>query len=404
MRDIKILLLIIAKMIEKFCIFIILSSLCLSCSYSKKDTMTQIKGTMMNDSLIIIDLDIKEEVEPIPYSSLFRKVETIFLETKKECLVTQFFKFFAFEDYLFILNQQNPKECLVFNRKGQFLYKIGGIGQGPGEYFRVTDLTIDSENKMLFLNCDRVINKYKIDGTFIGSINKEESVSQFQYYNGKLYLEGRGEYLIKEIDLKTGNQTSTYLESNIYNKGFFESSYNANPFFCSYESPKFAHLFMDTIISIKPDGIAPFLVIKSVDLTTNADVEATKGLSAIKRIEKIRGKNKIYGMYKYFETKNHVSFAYIHGKNVVSIIYDKSKQTYKKGKLCNDLVFYNRHMQNIIYSDHSGMYESYHASVYLEILYDWIKADGLAPNLDSRDELMKLPDDSNPVIFYFSYD
>ena len=385
----------------------VVSFLLFACNSHRNDKTIQFSGTMKNDSIYIVDLDIEEESAPILSSSIFDKVETIILETRKEALVAQHFEFMAFDNYFFILNDQDPKDFLIFDRKGKFIRKIGGIGQGPGEYVRVFDFTIDPDNKIIFLNCELVINKYYMDGTFIGSIDKAENSMQIQFHNEKLYLEGRGAYLIIEVDPETGKKTGQYLDTHLYNKGFIEPrfSYGGNPFKHRFtESPRFAHSFMDTIMAIQPNGIMPFLAITSKYLTTNADIDATKGLEPNERIERIKNKNKIFCINFYFETKNHISFSYMQGKNLNTLVYDLATRTCKKGSLRNDLVFNGKiHMPSILYSDSNGVYESFHKGLALEFIYRQIQSGSLAPNLDKREELMKLPEDTNPVIFYYSY-
>ena len=296
---------------------------------------------------------------------------------------------------------------MIFDRTGKFIRKIGGIGQGPGEYTRVYDFTIDPENKVIFLNCDLVVNKYKIDGTFLGAIKTGGHSTQIQFCNGKLYLDGLGGYLIRELDPETGKQTFQYLDVKQYNKGYLEPhfKFGGGPFkYRSTESPKLVHTFMDTIMAIQPYGIIPFLAITSHNLTTNADIADSKELIKNERIESIQNRNKIFCINFYFETKNHIGFSYIHGKNLISILYDRQNKTYKKGNFRNDLVFDGKQkMQNIKFSDANGVYESFHESVFLDLIYEQIRNGGLSLNLDKREEIMKLPEDTNPVIFYYSY-
>jgi hypothetical protein len=356
-----------------------LSLLCISCTSSKKNADSQ-TGTVKNDRLYVVDLDIPENDADMNLSSVFSKVETIILETNKEALVSTSFKFFAFENYLFILNQSenSPKDFLVFDRNGKFIRKIGGFGRGPGEYTRVFDFTVDTDNREIYLLCNLVINKYSMDGTYIGSIKLYEHVYCIQYAHGKLYAELRGsEYLLQEIDIKTGKQAGKFLKAAQYNKGWNPPAFSFNGIPFKYrlpESPKFVHLFMDTIVAVTQNGLVPFLALKSKHLTTNADVEETKntdveetkGKKLFDRIMSLLDRNKIFGILNYAETKNHVFFLYAKNRTrMQSIIYCLSTNLCRKSFLQNDLVFDinrindKRFTNRFIFSDPNGVYECY---------------------------------------------
>ena len=382
----------------------ILFFLCFSCIWNN-NTIAQ-NTTLKNDILHVIDLDILQDTETINISSVFNKVETIILETKKEALVYPIFVFFAFDDYIFILNQIQSQDFLVFDRNGKFIRKIGG----PGEY-RVYDFTIDTDNRIIYLLCNSAINKYSIDGTYTGSIRLEKTPNRIQYANGKLYADLQdGEYLLQEIDMETGIQKGKYLDLNIYNKGWYEQDFmwQRTPFkYRSCESPKFVHTFMDTIVAIHQDGLMPFLALKSKNLTTKTDIKATEGKKPSERILEMKTKNKIFGIFNYFETKNHIHFCYSQGTtHIHPILYCKSTNLYQETFLQNDLVFdINKFSEYFIFSDSNGVYESYYGnSLIHELFLKDIKEGKLAPHLDKREELMKITEDSNPVIFYYSYD
>ena len=100
----------------------------------------------------------------------------------------------------------------------------------------------------------------------------------------------------------------------------------------------------------------------------------------------------------------------MHGDKIFPIFYDFSTNSFLNSFLCNDIVF-NLNITdkkqspfNFIYSDSNGVYECFWDNVKHEIFLEWIKEGKLAINLDKRDQLMKITEDSNPVIFYYSYD
>ncbi len=390
---------------NNLCKLLILSFLCASCTPNATKTIK-------NDNLYVIDLDELGEYTKVNASSIFKNMKTIILETNKDCLIGSDFKFSAFDNYFFILNTLFSKDFLMFDKEGKFIRKIGGLGRGPGEYTRVFNFTIDTVHRVIYLLCDMVINKYQMDGTYIGAIRLEYyQPHQIQYAHGKLYIESdRGKYMLLEIDPETGKQTGEYLEAARHNKGWIEESftYQEGPLKRSWvESPKFVHTFMDTVFAIRPDGLVPFLAIKSKHLTDNADVEATKGMDPQKRINAIENKDKIFCINHYFDTKKHIVFRYMHGKGSSTVLFDRLANTCQSAFLFNDFAFiesYRMMTQEIVFSDANGIYEAVYGHNKEFLFEEYIEKDKLNPHVDKWDELMKLNEESNPVIFYYSYD
>jgi len=389
------------------CCLILILFLCFpGCTAKKNEGFQKIIGTVKIDSLYVIDLDIDEE-QLIAYSSIFTKVETIILETSRESLIGNNYKFSVFENNIYILNLSNPKDFLVFDRQGKFLRKIGGIGGGPGEYTpRVFDFTFDPDNHIIYLLCDRVVNKYSTDGKFLGHISLSRHVPFIQFSNGKLYLAPQGNaYLLEEMDIETGD-TKFYLKAEQYSKGWTESSWTlqGSPFRNqSSESAKFAHMFMDTLVTMQPDGIVPFLVIKSKHLIDKEDLQKFAQMGPEGRgLEMRKTIRKIFCIHKYFEAKNKICFSYLNGMGIYSVLLDTLSNSYRKGFLSNDLVFdrRDRTMFGHFFSDAEGVYEMF-PSILKEDFMKLIKEGKLSPDLDKRAQLMELPEDANPVIFYY---
>jgi len=147
--------------------------LCLpSCSSKKSNTTEEhILAISENKNIYIVDIDSIPKEEKIGYSSVFKKGKTIILETKNECLIGSIDGIQVLEDKLFILDYLT-NSLWVFNKEGKFIRKIGGPGQGPGEYLDISDFTIDPLKKEIYLlDSSAKIYKYIVDtGNFINSI------------------------------------------------------------------------------------------------------------------------------------------------------------------------------------------------------------------------------------------
>ena len=159
-----------------------------SCVSRQTNTLSDILG----DARYTIDLDVNKEA-CIPYSSVFKNVKTIILENNKDGLIGRIHELQVFNGCFYILDKTIAKSLFVFNKDGRFIRKIGRMGQGPGEYFVLDDFTLDTENGVIFvLDFNSFIHKYRLDGTYIHSIDVRDQIPQtnvyfIQFHNNRLY-------------------------------------------------------------------------------------------------------------------------------------------------------------------------------------------------------------------------
>lgn len=93
-----------------------------------------------------------EKIDNTPIEGSSIEIEKLIsLETTDESLIGQIAKMKLAKDRIFILDNEISKKLVVFDAKGKFLYKIGTIGGGPGEFFRAPlDFSIDKENNLIY--------------------------------------------------------------------------------------------------------------------------------------------------------------------------------------------------------------------------------------------------------------
>lgn len=99
----------------------------------------------------------------ISVSDLVDSVHYVILETNEESLIGTLEKIVLYKEDVFIMDDKSS--LLRFNNKGKFIGKIGSVGEGPGEFHKMTDFSIYDDRAWVF---DRWrILVYTLDGKLL---------------------------------------------------------------------------------------------------------------------------------------------------------------------------------------------------------------------------------------------
>lgn len=367
---------------------------------------------------IVINLD-KRQGSAIPLSTYFKSVQTIILETTDESLIGSINELQVFDGFIYILDRSITKSLFVFDQGGRFVRKIGRSGNGPGEHIQLSDFTLDTENGFIFvLDYGKYIHKYRLDGTFIQTIRPElprESILFLQYYKNKLYLSVNAfepapdDNMLWVIDPDDGTILDRTLPLK-YNKDFGRLVSHGHSFFLTRtnDPPRYARTYMDNIVAIGEE-IAPYIELKSKDLTTPKDLEALQPGApgyemAVMQFSKIRDVN------SFLENDDFILFRYWHGSMFKTVIYNKKTGAADlTDYLKNDLIFKDNDKdgasRSFAFSDSKGAYEILYGlfGEQIENLQESIRNNEVNAGLDKLDQLSKLEKDANPAIFYYEY-
>ena len=376
-----------------FFIFFILTNS--SCNHRSQNLLNK-------DATYIVDLDV-EKKDTLYYSTLFKSVKCIPLETSDNSLIGEIDKMLIFEDFIFILDASKAKTLFVFDKKGLFIRKIGNIGNGPGEYVRIVDFAIDTDKKEIIIVDD--LRKMMFYDIFTGKFIKTVFIAHFpissvQYFNGMIYADlynhpqAPDDCLMQTIDLSTGEKKDDFLNKMEYSDGYNEIFRVDVPSFISSMKPPFLFRqpFMDTFVALTSNGVKPFLTIKSEDFVSGKDVEGFD----IKKMSS-RNKNLIYSIHSYFSHDDYIHFTY-RSEFSQSVIYDTVlKKALIYNYTNNDMVYQNNSQLNLrsIYFDESGIYDCVHAMMMGSFLR-FIREDKVKDAI--KEQLKELNFNSNPVL------
>ena len=373
---------------------------------------------MPGEAHYVIDLDGSLE-ESVYYSSVFKNVRTIILETSRNCLIGATTELQIFDSCIYLLDARVAKSLFVFDMEGRFIRKIGSLGNGPGEYAVIKDFTLDTENGVIYLLDQRHrVHKYQLDGTFIHSITIQmpQANSFFiQYYKERLYssflpnLRTKYDNMLLEIDPADGKILSQSLPVK-YNKGWAEAYFSDN-FFKSRlnKPPMYSQFFMDFIVSIGEE-VTPYIELKSRNFFTENDFgNFPKGMPHSEMLMSFQGTSKIWNVHCYIENDDFILFKCRSGFfDSFTVIFNKKTETVKLAKkISNDLVIKKGNDTKSIFgrfkfSDSKGAYEIISPNAIIRFL-EYVKSDEIIPNLDKMSQLKKLDEESNPIIFYYEF-
>jgi len=339
----------------------------------------------------------------------------------------------VFDGNIYILDRSAAKSLFVFNKDGRFIRKIGSMGQGPGEYISLSDFTLDTDNGFIYLlDFGNRIHKYRFDGKFIHTIDyriPRSAMYFIQFHNNRLYASvlafesTQDDFMLVEIDPDNGNILSQSLPLK-YNKGWDKRSFTGHSFFISRlnNPPRYTQLFMDYIFSIG-DEITPYIELKSKNLVIDTDFKdaSDEKISESTNFHVLKGTSKIWDVNSFVENNDVILFncksGFMAGKRgSFSVLFHKgTKSVSLANRTSNDLVLKqiddeNKPIMsifngNFMFSDSQGAYEIVQIvpSLIFESFQKSIQNNEVVPELDKLEELRKLEDDANPVIFYYEY-
>ena len=400
----------------KFGLLIIIANMFFLCSAKSQTIERKEKGE-------IIDLDnaIIKTGDSFSYSSMFKSIKTIILETNELCLIGFITKMRVLDPYIIILDLSIAKSLYVFDMNGHFIRKIGRIGQGPGDYVQLTDFTVDKDNNIIYVLDSYInrINKYDLNtGKFIHSINLGNNVQShnIEYVGGIIFADAYfrqhsdDNYLIRTIQDPSGKIDGHFLNVNEYRKGISNISHTFGNAFYLLENGNavFVQPFMDKIIEVSKDSIVSCFEIKSKDVITSDMVKKSIEKDSNRLELELMQYNKYFQIRNYIEHGNRIQFLYQKGNRMNMIIYDKQTfevRVFQTNR--DDVLFLNRNLDGVPVPsmggiDVHGVYY-YYTTSQISKLRECANKDILSPTLDKLEELKNLDEEANPIIFYYEY-
>ena len=285
-------------------------------------------------------------------SELFSSFEIIPLETNDSSLVGLGVRYAEFyKDKIYILNTiGSGRNVLCFDSKGDFLFVVDRVGQGPEEYSNLGEFFIDRSRDEMILICERgKVMSLDLDGNFKKTQMRSDkyNITNASYVNDSTYVGYGGEGLLPgKFDLIQFDSNSLVVKRKSdkikepipYAGDLCLSYYSNNLYYYSFMS--------DTIYDVTnieaPEAI---YYINPGQNTQNAKKRLIAFSSEydkfVEEFVKLANSEKMKLIYSYYMNKDWVAIN----------VFEPDERSAKKQKMRESVIFYNNEKRESFSSD-----------------------------------------------------
>jgi hypothetical protein len=366
---------------------------------------------------ITIDLENNNNIfKEKKLSEIANSIEYIKLQNIPQAFINRPNSIHVCDSFIFI---SQLKSVLKFNRKGNFICKIGKQGRGPKEYAQCYGTRVDREKKLIYINAgsSKKILVYDFNGTFIRNLKFHSNMdfaiidsihiaSPINNYTGK----AKYKLLVNNSKCDTVNSLQNTVQFTIPKTKHFSFANFTRKFYRLNNELHFIPQYGDTVFQIQfPTSIHAKYVIQKGKYKLPANCR----MEAIGNYKRYVNKSAKYLFTIPMETQKYVFICYhsANGKgNKKLALYNKhTKELYSIGNpktnsygFINDLDGIGNYIHRLIQDD-QYMITSSSAIKFLEKhdkLIEQIKNNTAPKNINPtfREFLKSVKEDDNYII------
>lgn len=359
------------------------------------------------DSTIVQKIYFDSAVENVlSEQDLLSSLKLIKLETNDTCLLGWIRQVTIVEKRIFI--RDNKGQLFVFGENGNFLNRIGVIGQGPGEYLGITCFYIDKEKHHVGVvdAGAALVTRYNFDGKFLDKFKydsrKIKTFSDICYIgDGKLLItlgnspDDIYNYMIvneKNFSIESIQLPHLVVGENLQNYGeTFVSNAGDNIYVPT--------LLTDTIYYLKNGKFVPHMLFESgLPHVTSKEINKYGPYFIASEADvKLKENGYSQGIYRLFSTDNILYFIYVKGDKSYGIFWDIKN---KKGVVTNSDT--RKSILSTINSQLMG--SSTNALIRFITAEDIVKNKEQFIDSDIYKTIDSINEEDNPVIVLYFYD
>jgi hypothetical protein len=317
-------------------------------------------------------------------------IDYIKLETTEESLLGFISKLTITNDRIYVLDQLLTKALFVFDKSGKFLFKIGRVGNGPGEYVVVTDFYLNEKDSTIHLLADgRKIINFDYDGSFIDEkrlpLLHSSYILPFSCDNYALvnHVSAGDEYLVYMTNQNFDIQKQ-YLKTpkgwerivRLLNIDYSEAN----------EKYLLSYICSTTIYELSGNDIIPKynFIIPENEKLTESKIDNLKQLDTHQLVMETFN---YFSLEGYFELDNILFVEFSMNKNKYWGMFDMLNNTFEYNERSYDKV-----EDNFAYP------------IFLSRVNEKSLAGFIMPSLLPEDNYLGLTEDSNPIIGIYDFD
>lgn len=312
------------KIVITICLFFLFSC-------KEDDNSNTDYGTPLNTISFNFDKDKKESID---YLNLIDSIKVVKLETNENCLIGSISKIIYDQNYIYILDEISSKALLKYDQSGKFIQKISNVGNGPGEYVRLTDFFLLNDEVVLLDGYSSKIMFFSKTGQFLSEFSVKTVAEKFGIIDNSHFCmlnESKtsffSDYNIMVID-SLGNTVKKLMKIPSYSKDKNLSLYKPTDYYLGNEL-LYTDIFNNNIFIIGKDAISIKYHFDFGKYTLDkAFLNTNKKLTASDLLLILNKKKDIVNSIDFFnENDKYIFFQCLKKGNIFQIFYNKVEKT-----------------------------------------------------------------------------
>ncbi|HTO16051.1 MAG TPA: 6-bladed beta-propeller [Edaphocola sp.] len=276
----------------------------------------------------MINIDLNKKTNIPLFQKFQNSIESIILETNKDCLVASVDQFCKDDSILFILDRKQNK-IFLFSTSGKFLTQINKQGRGPGEYVKATTFGVNKQKDIIYLYdiSQRKLLKFNYNGGFLEEHYNNDYVTSF-YRNlcvsnvGNLLM-ANPDYCEPTLDgVWESDENGKFLRRFSHIKKEHDFKWLVFPYFSQFDNiTSYYNTFTDNVFTFKDKKPHCVLQVNMKQRLPNRYLKNNKGFG-------INGDTGPYFLHSEIaETEKFFFFAYLSNEEgKIFVLYDKDTQ------------------------------------------------------------------------------
>lgn len=118
-------------------------------------------------------MPLQQDDNIVKLSTIIDSIYYLPLETDDRYLIGNIDKLIVTDVFFYVIDKDINPSIFCFNKKGEFIRKIGNRGASNKEYISITDVNVYHENVYIWDGSSKKLLIYKSNGDFVSSISSD---------------------------------------------------------------------------------------------------------------------------------------------------------------------------------------------------------------------------------------